>query len=71
LKADIPRETYKASRKIVDGQLDVKTKKPTPALSQMKDVKGTADLQLDSAKSLPIMDIHDSYNEPQLIEIEE
>jgi len=71
IKGDVPVEAYDAAKKVVEGQIDIKNGKPADTLSQMKNVPEPQKMQMDPAESVSIMDIHDSYNKPILIEEEE
>jgi len=71
IKGDVPVEAYEAAKKMVEGQIDIKTGKPANSLAQLKNVGKPQEMQMEPAESLSIMDIHDTANKPILIEEEE
>jgi hypothetical protein len=64
VKSDVPAEMYEAARKIVEGQIDVRSNEPTKSLVAMKPIPETGALEMKAAAYHPIMDIHDSNNMP-------
>jgi hypothetical protein len=64
IKSDIPAEVYEAAKKIVEGQIDVRTNEPTKSLKSMKPIPETGALEMKAVAYHPIMDIHDNDNMP-------
>lgn len=68
LTGDLPEDIRNAARAIVENQIDPVTHKPTKALGEMKPIPERGLLELLPESRVSIADIHDSNNEPVLIE---
>ena len=70
IRQDVPPEKYDAAKKIVRQQIDTKTLTPSESLQAMKEVPDVSGVKTQAAEYHPIMDIHDTMNEPVAVGFE-
>lgn len=68
-EAGVPPEVLQASRQIVEGQMD-RVKGPGSSLQGLKDVPEAARMQIEAEDFHPALEIHDTANEPIVMEDE-
>jgi hypothetical protein len=69
LRADVPDEIFDAATQIVKGQIINETR-PAQSLTQLKNVGDVGMIETDKADFHPMMDIHDTRNQPLSMDME-
>lgn len=70
VKSDVPPEIFEAATQFVKGQM-ISDTQPTQSLMQLKSVAEQGEMHTQKEDFLPMMDIHDSHNQPMPLEMQE
>lgn len=63
VRSDVPEEIFSAAGQIVQGQMVDETR-PSQGLTQLKSISEPGVLHTERAEFVPMMDIHDTHNQP-------